>query len=298
MPKIAGHKALKGVIPPDHGRRIRTIDRFKSWLSIITHGIINMAVLRWIIDAGRETFESRLARTAMYACPHCARAINLGRSHDFPTVCPYCGKELQREPNDRWTNVARVTNLAEAGFLTDELVGLGIDARIYQLEEFSAVTDRWATVYLIRVPGPMAREAAAQIRLHLTEEPEEADAGALGFRFSADGQTVDPLFWRPVALVVLAGVASFLLGQKFSEQNVERRPLRGGSLSTAVGAIGRPFVSEPTPGRAAISPVVGPPTEILVSGYRPQWRRDFRHAARVSGFCRGMVASASVPEPI
>jgi hypothetical protein len=43
-------------------------------------------------------------------------------------------------------------------------------------------------------------------------------------------------------------VASFLLGQKFSEQNVERRPLRGGSLSTAVRAIGRPFVSEPAPG--------------------------------------------------
>ena len=30
----------------------------------------------------------------------------------------------------------------------------------------------------------MAREAAAQIRQHLAEEPEEADAGALGFRFS------------------------------------------------------------------------------------------------------------------
>jgi len=184
----------------------------------------------------------------MYACPHCTRAINMGRSHDLPTICPHCGKELSQEVNDRWTDVARVTNLAEAGFLTDELVGLGIDARIYQLEEFSAVTDRWATVYLIRVPGAEAREAAAQIRLHLAEEPEESEAGALGFRFSADSQSIDPLFWRPVAVVVLAGVASFLLGQKFSEQKVERRPFRGGSLSTAVGTIGRPFVSEPAPG--------------------------------------------------
>ena len=184
-------------------------------------------------------------------CTH-ARTALARLIWDDPTIFPPCvliaERNCRAEPKDRWTNVARVTNLAEAGFLTDELVGLGIDARIYQLEEFSAVTDRWATVYLIRVPDPVAREAAAQIRLHLTEEPEEADAGALGFRFSADGQTVDPLFWRPVALVVLAGVASFLLGQRFSEQNVERRPLRGGSLSTAVGAIGRPFVSEPTPG--------------------------------------------------
>jgi hypothetical protein len=174
----------------------------------------------------------------------------VGRSHDFPTICPSCGEDLPTEPNDRWTDIARVTNLAEAGFLCDELVGLGMDARIYQLEEFSAITDRWGTVYLIRVPAQMAREAAAQIRRHLAEEPEETDAGvgALCFRFSADGQTVDPLFWRPVALIVLAGVASFLLGQRFSEQNAERRPLRGASLSTAMGAIGRPFVSEPVPG--------------------------------------------------
>jgi hypothetical protein len=163
-------------------------------------------------------------------------------------LCPYCGEELHRDTNDRWTDVARVTNLAEAGFLTDELNGLGIEAQIYQLEEFSAITDRWATVYLIRVPGNLAYQAAAQIRSHLAEEADEAEAGALGFRFSADGQTVDPLFWRPVALVVLAGVASFLLGQRFSEQNAEHRPPRGGALPVAVGAIGRPFITEPTPG--------------------------------------------------
>jgi hypothetical protein len=246
MPRIACPQALEASFRRTYGRRIRTIDRFKSWLSIITHGIINMAVWRWLILPA--TPESRFARSPMYACPHCARAINLGRSHDFPTMCPYCGEELRHESNDRWTDIARVTNLAEAGFLSDELVGLGIDARIYQLEEFSAITDRWASAYLIQVPTAVARDAAAQIRRHLAEEPEEADAGALGFRFSADGQAVDPLFWRPVALVVLAGVASFLLGQKFSEQNVERRPLRGGSLSTAVRAIGRPFVSESAPG--------------------------------------------------
>ena len=245
-----------------------------------------------------DDLESRLARTAMYACPHCARAINLGRSHDFPTICPYCGEELQREPKDRWTNVARVTNLAEAGFLTDELVGLGIDARIYQLEEFSAVTDRWATVYLIRVPGPMAREAAAQIRLHLAEEPEEADAGALGFRFSADGQTVDPLFWRPVALVVLAGVASFLTRAEVFRAE-RRTPATSWRFSINRGGSDWPAVRQRADtGRAAISAVVGPPAEILVPGYRPRRRRDFRHAARVSSFRRGMVASGAVPEPI
>ena len=297
MPKIAGHKALKGVIPPDHGRRIRTIDQFKSWLSIITHGIINMAVC-----AGYQcrpgAFESRLARTAMYACPHCARAINLGRAHDFPAMCPYCGEELSREPKDRWANVARVTNLAEAGFLTDELVGLGIDARIYQLEEFSAVTDRWATVYLIRVPGPMAREAAAQIRLHLTEEPEEADAGALGLSILCR--------WPNRGSAVLASCGTGgagRCGQFLTRAEVFRAERRTSPTSWRFsihrGGSNWPAVRQRADTRgAAISPVVGPPTEILVPGYRPQRRRDLRHAARVSGFRCGMVASATVPEPI
>jgi hypothetical protein len=145
--------------------------------------------------------------------------------------------------------VARVTNLAEAGFLTDELVGLGIDARIHQLEEFGALTDRWETVYLIRVPSDSVRDAAARIRQHLVDDAEEADAAVMGFRFSADSEAIDPLLWRPVALVVLAGVASFMLGQRFSAQNDERRPPRG-SLSTAIGAVGRPFVTESAPGQS------------------------------------------------
>jgi hypothetical protein len=142
-----------------------------------------------------------------------------------------------------------VTNLAEAGFLTDELNGLEIEAQIYQLEEFSALTDRWSTAYLIRVPSHVAHEAAAQIRQHLVDDGAETESGAMGFRFSADAESMDPLLWRPVALVVLAGVASFLLGQRFSEQHVERRPTRG-SLSTALGAIGRPLSTEPVPGQS------------------------------------------------
>ena len=61
-------------------------------------------------------------------------------------------------------NVARVANLAEAGFLTDELVGLGIEARIHQLEDFNALNDRWTSLYLIQVPSENAEEAAAQIQ--------------------------------------------------------------------------------------------------------------------------------------
>src|SRR5262245_58413723 len=128
--------------------------------------------------------------------------------------------------NDRhWTDVARVTNLAEAGFLTDELVGRDMDAQIFQMEEFSAVTDRWATMYFIRVPSEQAPTAAAWIRQQLAEDLAADTEGESGeFRFSTMEEAGEPVFWRPVALVVLAGVASFVLGQHFSDQPARRFP--------------------------------------------------------------------------
>jgi len=151
-----------------------------------------------------------------------------------------------------WIGVARIRNLAEAGFLTDELVGLGIDARIHQLDEFSALTDRWASLYLIRVPAANAQDAAARIRKYLAEESHEPESDASSFRFSTHDQPMDPLLWRPVALVVLAGVASFVLGQRFSDHKevpADRRPPRN-SLATAMEAIGRPLVTQPEVGES------------------------------------------------
>lgn len=184
----------------------------------------------------------------MYVCPQCAASVDLSRSQGARPACPYCGAHVPHETKNAWTDVARVTNLAEAGFLTDELVGLGVDARIYQLEEFSALTDRWATVYLIRVPAELARDAAARILEHLADVAADSEDQPTGSRFSADEQPIDPALWRPVALVVLAGVASFVLGQQFSERNDRQRPPRD-SLATAIGAIGRPLLTEPSAGR-------------------------------------------------
>jgi hypothetical protein len=113
------------------------------------------------------------------------------------------------------------------------------------------VTGQRVSQYLIRVPAGMAREAAAHIRQHLADEAAEREAETPMFRFPTNDQPIDPLFWRPVAVVILAGVTSFVLGQRFSDQNdhkVERRPPRD-SLSSAVEAIGRPLVTESAPGQ-------------------------------------------------
>jgi hypothetical protein len=187
----------------------------------------------------------------MYVCPQCATTVDSAAVKNRRDTCPNCGAVLRDKGDPPWTDVARVRNLAEAGFLSDELHGLGIDARIHQMDEFSAVTDRWASLYLIRVPTLMAGEAAAQIRRHLLEADAERESETATFSVTDHDHSADPLLWRPVAIVVLAGVASFVLGQRFSDQKehrVERRPPRN-SLAAAVEAIGRPFVSESAGGQ-------------------------------------------------
>jgi hypothetical protein len=152
----------------------------------------------------------------------------------------------------QWIDVARVANLAEAGFLTDELVGHDIDAQIHQLQEFSALTDRWSALYLIRVPADAAHDAAAHIRQHLIDDAADVENEPVGFRFSTSSQQLDPLLWRPVALVILAGVSSFVLGQRLSDRQDPKandRPPRN-SLASAMESIDRPFVIEPEPGKA------------------------------------------------
>jgi hypothetical protein len=158
---------------------------------------------------------------------------------------------MRNHPEPTWVDVARVTNLAEAGFLTDELVGHGIDAQIHQLQEFSALTDAWASMYLIRVPASSGRDAASRIRQHLADDTEDGDDNApVGFRLGGD-HSIDPLLWRPFVLVILAGVSSFVLGQRLSDRpdhKANRRPPRD-SLSSVMEAIDRPFVSQPVAGQ-------------------------------------------------
>jgi hypothetical protein len=180
-------------------------------------------------------------------CPGCDRRVGSAEARSADYVCCYCGAELLRDDRGRWTNVARVANLAEAGFLVDELAGDGIDARIYQADDFNALTDRRSVTYLIQASPREAQAVAARIRQHLADvesrrgDPDDsrADNAEIG---------LDPMFWRPVALVVLAGMASFALGQRFGHDRGEVRPAPRNSLAGAVSAIGRPLVTEPAPG--------------------------------------------------
>ena len=150
------------------------------------------------------------------------------------------------EDANRWINVARVTNLAEAGFLVDELAGEGIDARIYQSEDFSALTDRWMVSYLIQVAaarGPGGRGA---------NSPPSGRDGIVSrarWRAAVAGRAAGdrPALWRPVALVILAGMASFVARPAICRRPRSphgRRAIRSPAPSAAIG---RPLVTEPAP---------------------------------------------------
>ena len=180
----------------------------------------------------------------MDVCPQCDATVAANRSLESGEPCPACGRVLEPGDSIPWVDVARVANLAEAGFISDELVGLGINARIHQLDEFSAATDRWSSQYLIRVPPDLTQDAAQHIRQYLNDDPQDRPPILDAFRFSLGSRPGEPLSWRPVAIVVLAGVASFALGQRLSEQNHARRPSQN-SLPSAIDAIGRPFTTEP-----------------------------------------------------
>ena len=198
-------------------------------------------------------------------CPECGRPLPVQVRRGREVGCPRCGATTPDDASDRWTNVARVTSLAEAGFLADELAGEGIDARIYQADEFSALSDRWSAHYLIQTAPGDAQAAAARIRRHLAEM-DAALSSTSGQLWDDQHATVDPVFWRPVALMVLAGAVSFVVGQRFAaERDAGRQPPQR-TLSGAVNAIGRPLVTEPAAGL--------PRHRLYYSGLQQTWYLD------------------------
>ncbi len=181
-------------------------------------------------------------------CPHCAASMDSTRPSLARRTCPDCGGAITEPVPIPWTDVARVTNLAEAGFLADELVGRGIDARIHQLEDFNALHDRWTAVYIIRVASDTAEEAANEIRQFVDDDVRERPANDELSWFSRFDRMTDPVLWRAVALLALTGIAGFMIGERFSEESRLRR-LPPNSLPSAVNEIRRPFTTAREPGK-------------------------------------------------
>lgn len=180
----------------------------------------------------------------MTSCTSCGTKFDAGIFGATPTACPHCGRLLSTEEANKWHNVARVASLAEAGYLVNQLGTTEVSARIFDDRSFNAIAGTWDQAYIIQVPNEQVGQAAILLR-------QEASAAAFEDREEdrSSSETENLVFWRPVALMALAGVASFVIGQRFADptRDDRHRPYAQ-SLVAAMEQIGRPLVTEPRGG--------------------------------------------------
>ena len=142
----------------------------QSWPLCRIPGIIDNITPFWISHIFETIWNERHPPRDSNCLPKLCDIVRCDSVARFRCTCPNCGGAIKQQDSVPWTNVARVANLAEAGFLADELVGLGIEARIHQSDDFNALNDRWTSLYLIQVPSEHAEDAAAQIQRHRDDD--------------------------------------------------------------------------------------------------------------------------------
>jgi hypothetical protein len=179
----------------------------------------------------------------MIACNDCGLSFDPAAFGKSPPACPNCG-QLARNHEGKWHNAARVVSLAEAGYLVNLLGASAVSARIYEDRAFNALSGRWDHAYLIQVPSDHLSQAAVMLR-HESDAADQED----GDEFWSDGKPAQDealIFWRPVALMAIAGVASFVVGQRFAQESGDgrERPYAQ-ALVAAMEQAGMPLVTEP-----------------------------------------------------
>lgn len=134
-----------------------------------------------------------------------------------------------------WVDVARVQQLADAGFLASRLGAEGIDCEVHRQDGFDAVHGAYVSTFTLRV-GPEQASASREVlrQESLAYEIEERER-------SGDPGRWDTLGWRSLALATLTGAACFWVGQRLSEAQLAQRR---NSLAEFVAAVDRPFIAK------------------------------------------------------
>ena len=175
----------------------------------------------------------------MLICHHCRHEFEpLGVA---PTaICPECRSEVRVTAGPAWVSVVRTSNLAEAGYLADELENGGFRTQIKQHDSFSALDGSWTGFFLIQVPAEEAQQSADQLRSYLAE-PELTSPLSVAQDYDATDR--GPIVLRPLAMMLVAGVAILFIGQKMRELRARHDPQTRPRLLTVLEKIDRPFVS-------------------------------------------------------
>ena len=148
---------------------------------------------------------------ATFQCPQCN--LMLAETDQLPQVCPGCGADLsEAEKFLDWVPIARVSNLAEAGFLVDLLIDREIESDVTEENEFNAAAGAWYSSFVLRV----AQENADPARSFLTAGENGEEEGVLDEQWQqvSTGGLVNSstqfLKWA-LLLLVIAGVATVIL---------------------------------------------------------------------------------------
>lgn len=105
---------------------------------------------------------------ATVQCPKCK--LVLPEKDPVPAYCSGCGMKLQGVQD--WVSIARMANLAEAGYMADYLSQQEIATDITQENDFNAAAGAWLSSFMVRVSQD---DAESTRRLLTTGEYGEED---------------------------------------------------------------------------------------------------------------------------
>jgi hypothetical protein len=119
----------------------------------------------------------------MMQCSRCGRQLTLDDRH---APCPGCGQTVSSESVAPWKSIARLSNLAEAGFYADYLEGEGFAARVHHRHDYSALDSTWMTSFELQVPADQTKLAHAALQQGLELHEDDGLAGAEAAEWEAE----------------------------------------------------------------------------------------------------------------
>jgi hypothetical protein len=159
---------------------------------------------------------------------------------------------MKQAEADDWVAIARMGNLAEAGFLSELLDSKGIPSHLERRENFSAVDGGWSAQFVLRVPPDYHERALDLLRNEVADYHAEEDADD---RFDAEPVSILDVMRRLrgipiIGLFLLLGmvaISAYAAG-KATRNLAPRAPVQPG-LWQALTETSIPYVAVTRDGR-------------------------------------------------
>ena len=180
----------------------------------------------------------------MAYCRNCGCSVADMKPH---ALCERCEASSAAVADaDDWVPIARMANLAEAGFLCELLISKDVPAKLDQLNDFSTVDGSWQTLFILRVPPDLRTRATDLLRDEVaTFNAEENDDNS---RDTAHSETIRSMPRPRIAsvagsllLLAMVAMSSYAAGRAMG------RPSRGPAISSklwqAISETNQPLIA-------------------------------------------------------